>query len=114
MVWERKILRKILGAINDNGTWRIRKNKEIADIYQEPDIIVIIKRNRLRWLGHLLRMDEDKTTQRIFRGNPGGKRKRGRPRKRWMDEVTEDLRVLGINNWKERAMDRTCWSAIVE
>jgi len=114
VTWERKILRKILGAINDNGIWRIRKNKEIYDLFREPDIIVIIKRGRLRWLGHLLRMDEDKTVQKIFRGNPGGKRKRGRPKKRWIDEVSDDLRTLGIVNWKEKALDRVYWTAIVE
>jgi hypothetical protein len=56
-VWGRKVLRKIFGAVSENGTWRPRTNKEIADLYKEPDIVTEIKRNRLRWIGHVERME---------------------------------------------------------
>jgi hypothetical protein len=38
-----------------------------------------------------------------------GTRKRGIPRKRWIDEVGEDLKVMGIKNWHAVAKDRQEW-----
>jgi len=37
--------------------------------------------------------------------SPIGKRSRGLPRNRWREEVPKDIRVLGVKNWKEVAMD---------
>ena len=36
-------------------------------------------------------------------------RPRGRPRKRWEDDVAEDVRDMGIMNWSRAAMDRVDW-----
>src|SRR5215813_8430549 len=68
ITWKRKVLRRIIGAIKENDVWRIRYNKEIADIYQDPDILVEIKKARLRWLGHLVRMEEGRTALKVFNG----------------------------------------------
>jgi hypothetical protein len=54
-IFEIKILRKTYGPTNDNGDWRIRYNQEL---YNEPDIIKMVKSARLRWLGHLYRTEE--------------------------------------------------------
>jgi hypothetical protein len=43
----------IYGAINDNGTWKTSYNNELYTVYDEPDIVNVIKTGRLRWLGHL-------------------------------------------------------------
>jgi len=40
-------------------------------------------------------------------------RKRGRPTKRWFDEVEKDLETLGVRNWRRRARDRGLWRKIV-
>jgi hypothetical protein len=49
---ERKILRRILGHINDNGTWRIRYNKEMYTLYGDPELSTVIKLRRLHWSGN--------------------------------------------------------------
>jgi hypothetical protein len=51
--WERKILRGIYGAVREGEEWRIRTNGEIQQLYQKPDIVVEIKRARMRWAGHV-------------------------------------------------------------
>jgi hypothetical protein len=39
-------------------------------------------------------------------------RRRGRPKTRWMDDVSTDLRKMGINEWRGRARDRDFWRHI--
>jgi hypothetical protein len=43
-----------------------------------------------------------------------GKRKKGRPRMRWMDGVEEDLRNLGVVNWKTKAREQDGWRKLLE
>jgi hypothetical protein len=112
--WERKILRKIFGPLYDGGTWRIRTNSELYELYNAPDIISEIKKGRLRWLGHVHRMPGDRVAKRVLEGNPGGRRPRGRPRKRWLDDVEDDLREMGVRRWRRVAEDRQAWRKIVK
>jgi len=41
-----------------------------------------------------------------------GTRRRGRPRKRWKEEVERDRQVLGVRRWKESVEDREKWKDI--
>ena len=41
-------------------------------------------------------------------------RRRGRPKMRWLDDVSMDLRKMGLNEWKDRARNREAWRHIVE
>jgi len=41
-------------------------------------------------------------------------RRRGRPKMRWLDDMSTDLRKMGINEWRDRARDRQAWRPIVK
>jgi hypothetical protein len=50
-IFERKILRKIFGPIQDkNGSWRIRMNHELNELIGNADIVRFIKSRRIAWL----------------------------------------------------------------
>ena len=51
----------------------------------------MIKSRRLRWAGHLARMEESRSAFNILTGKPTGKRTLGRPRRRWEDNIRMDL-----------------------
>jgi hypothetical protein len=69
MVFETKVMRKIFGPTrSDDGYWRIKTNQEINDILKGQNIIGVIKKQRLNWLGHE-RMVED-MFRRLRGGNP--------------------------------------------
>ncbi|KAG7310614.1 hypothetical protein JYU34_003406 [Plutella xylostella] len=114
LVAERKILRKILGQKQrSDGSWRILKNAEIEELVEGPNIIGETKAHRLRWLGHLERMGEDRSAKRAYQGQPSGKRPVGRPRYRWRDVVLADLRELQASDWQDTAQDRGKWRVLV-
>ena len=51
----------------------------------------MIKSRRLRWAGHVARMEEGRSTFKILTGKPAGNRPLGRPRCRWEDNIRMDL-----------------------
>ena len=75
----------------------------------------MIKSRRLRWAGHVARMEEGRSAFKISTGKPAGKRPLGRPRRRWEDNIRMDLEEIGINtkNWVDLAQDRDYWRALV-
>jgi len=70
------------------------------------NIVKWIKGQRISWLVHLQRMEEDRMPKEIFTQELEGTRRRGRPRKRWKEEVERDLHVLGVRRWRELVADR--------
>jgi hypothetical protein len=56
---------------------------------------------RISWLGHLERTEEDRMPKKIFTQELEGTRRRGRPKKGWRKEVERDLQVLGVRRWRD-------------
>jgi len=77
------------------------------------NIVKWIKGQRISWLGHLERMEEDRMSKKIFTQELEGTRRRGRPRKRWKEEVERDLQVQGVRRWRELVADRKTWKDVV-
>ena len=87
-VFERKVLTAIFGPTNDNGEWRIKYNDELYTLYKDSDIIIYIKISRLRWAGHVIRLEDQNPARRVFAAVVEGRRQKGRPKLRWEDGVT--------------------------
>jgi hypothetical protein len=103
----RKMLRRIPGPINDNGTWRIRYNNEIYTLYGDPELSTVIKLRRLQYAGHVQRMESQSIPRMVMAGQMFRKRPVGKPKKRWMDTVKEDsYQILKWRNWEVKAQDR--------
>jgi hypothetical protein len=70
-------------------------NEELHNLYSSPNIIRMIKSRRMRWAGHVARMEKKVIAYRILVGKPERRRPRGRPRRRWVDNIKMDLRETG-------------------
>jgi len=103
LVFERKIFRRIYGPKYENGEWKSRTNQELEEMSKGENIVKWIKGQRISWLGHLERMEEDTMPKKIFTKELEGTKQRGRPRKGWKEEVERDLQVLGVRRWTELA-----------
>ncbi|XP_068239997.1 uncharacterized protein [Palaemon carinicauda] len=98
------------------GEWRRRHNHKLIAFLGLLPISNVIRSQRLQYDGHNARMEEKRLTRRVMLGKPIGTRPRGRPRKRWMDNLTEDLGILEIdpNEWMKLAEDRALWRRTVK
>jgi hypothetical protein len=82
-------------------------------LFNEPDIVKYIKINRLGWAGHVIRMDNNRTVKKVYNTKPIRIRKIGRPKLRWEDDVIQDIRTLGVKNWRNIAMEKESWQKLL-
>jgi len=82
-VFERQILRKIFGPVNIDSVWRIRNDMYIDKLIEGADIVRFIKAQRIKWLGHIQRMNQARPTGKLLVWKTMGTRPVGRPRQRW-------------------------------
>jgi len=113
LMFEREIFRRIYGPKYENGEWKSRTNREIEEMSKGENIVKWIKGQRMSWLGHLERMEEDRMPKKTFTQELEGTRRMGRPRKRRKEEVERDLQVPGVRRWRELVADRKKWKDIV-
>ena len=113
LIFERKIIRRINGPKYENGEWKSRTNRELEEMTKGENIVKWIKGQKVSWLGHQERMEEDRMPKKIFTQELEGTRRRGRPRKGWKEKVERDLEVLGVRRWRELVADRKKWKDIV-
>jgi len=66
-----------------------------------------VREARLRWYGHVRRRDVEYVGQRVLKMELPGKRKRGRPKRRYMDALVEDMKAAGVQEIDTQ--DRTKW-----
>ena len=113
LIFESKIFRRIYGPKYEYGEWKSRTNRELEEMSKGENIVKWIKGQRISWLGHLERTEEDRMPKKIFTQELEGTRRRGRARKIWQEEVERDLQVLGVRRWRELVADRKKWKDIV-
>ena len=104
-VFENRVLRRIFGAKRDGvtGEWRKLHNEELNDLYCSPNIVRVIKSRRLRWVGHVARMEEGRGAHKVLVGRPEGKN-------HWGDQDVDGRIIL---RWIFRKWERivgTGWS----
>jgi len=74
-VFENRVLRRIFGPRRDEvtGEWRRLHNEEINDLYPSPNIVRVIKSRRMRSVGHVARMGEERGVYRVLVGKLEGR-----------------------------------------
>ena len=71
---------------------------------------------RLKWLGHIERMDDQRVPKQVLYGESVmGKKKFGRPKLRYIDQIKSDMKNFNIDmhTWQTYSSDRTMWRTII-
>jgi hypothetical protein len=90
----------------ENYVWRTKYNEEINTLLKGEDIVRCIKSQRIRWLGHVERTEDNAMPNRMLKGRLCSKKRKGRPRIRWLDDDESDLKKMKVKGWKEKMRDR--------
>ena len=102
------------GPIQEGDIWRIINNKAFNSSINGKDIVKCIKAQRIRWLGHVEKMEVGAMTRKMMERKLFIGRRKGRPRLRWINDVVADLKVMKIKQWVEKMKDREKWRLIVK
>ncbi|XP_048001809.1 uncharacterized protein LOC125238518 [Leguminivora glycinivorella] len=107
-----RCIRNILGI-----HWKDKvTNERVLEIAQLPSLFALLKQRRLRWLGHVHRMQPSRLPRRVMLGAiADAKRSVGRPMLRHKDCAKRDMQAFNIpvHKWEELAEDRDKWRKLV-
>jgi hypothetical protein len=76
-MFQSKIICRIYGPVMESYIWRIIYHEEINGLLKREDTVRIIKSQRLRWLGHVERMEDNAMPKRMIKRKLHSKRRKG-------------------------------------
>ncbi|XP_050707118.1 uncharacterized protein LOC126992423 [Eriocheir sinensis] len=108
-----RCLRRIL-----NITWQDKiTNNTVLERAGMTSMFTLLKQRRMRWLGHVVRMDDGRIPKDLLYGElTEGTRPTGRPKLRYKDVCKRDLKALHINtdSWEDTASERSAWRQAIQ
>jgi hypothetical protein len=87
---------------------------ELCELYNEPEIVKVIKAERPIWFRQVCRMREQDIGIKMIFHKPEGSRRVDRPGARGLDSEVEGPRTMGVRIWRRKSQGRDQWCAIVE
>jgi len=111
-VFHNRCVRAVLG-VSRHQQWRdhISSEQLAVQFGMCNGIGVFLVQHRLRWLGHVARMNDNRLPKQILFGELLTARPSHGPKQRWRDVVLRDIQGLGLDalNWYDAAQDRSRW-----
>ena len=106
-----KYLRRVVGKTKRDKV----RNTTIRDQTKTDAVKSKIEINQLRWFGHVKRMDDNRIAKSVYSARVQGKRPRGRPRKKWEEDIKDALkkRNLTLTEGNRKCQDRGEWREII-
>jgi hypothetical protein len=105
LIFERKIFGRIYGSKYEDGEWKSRTNRELEELSKRENIVKWIKGQKLSWLGHLERMEEDRMPKKDLHSRTGRDETNRKTQERMERRSRKTSSIAGIEK-TERVCDR--------
>ena len=114
--FERKIRNRIFGATKIDKICNKKYDRQLENMFGDLNFVSFVRIlvHRLKWIGHMNRVDADRILKSIFNNQLEGNRLRVRHRNHWCNCVQADLNKCKLFDWKKRSTDRDGWKKSIE